>query len=238
MGQHDETLDQALAEALDRLPRHSAPWALRRRLATQWSDFPVARPRRRRWILGVVSALGVAVVLLLGIAAHRDRERLSEARTALVTEAVDDHIRVLSRSSLDVVAPSLHVVRPWFAGRLDFAPVVPFAGDADLTLRGGAIERFLGRTAAAFVYQRRLHVVTLFVLRADGPAWPAGEPTAATARGFTVVLWRTGDLGYALVSDVSPVELRALADLFRAPPSRSTPIGGSDAIARGPSSDR
>jgi hypothetical protein len=55
-------LDQALAEALDRLPRHSAPWALRRRLAAQWSDVPVARPRPRRWVLGVVSPLGVAIV--------------------------------------------------------------------------------------------------------------------------------------------------------------------------------
>ena len=218
MDQHDETLDQALTEALDRLPRHSAPWALRRRLAASWPDLPVARPRRRRWILGVVPALGVAVVLVLGIAALRERERLSEARSGLVVEAVNDHIRVLNRASLDVVAPSLHVVRPWFAGRLDFAPVVPFTGDADLALRGGAVERFLDRTAAAFVYQRRLHVVTLFVLRADEPAWPAGEPTAVTERGFSVVLWRTGELGYALVSDVSPVELRALADRFRAPP--------------------
>ena len=218
MDHHDETLDQALTEALDRLPRHSAPWALQRRLAAHWPDLPMARPRRRRWLLGVVPALGVAVVLLFGIAAIRDRERLSEARSGLVAEAVNDHIRVLSRSSLDVVAPSLHVVRPWFAGRLDFAPVVPFAGDADLTLRGGAVERFLDRTAAAFVYQRRLHGVTLFVLRAEGRAWPTGEPTTVTERGFSVVLWRTGELGYALVSDVSPVELRELAGRFRAPP--------------------
>ena len=32
----------------------------------------------------------------------------------------------------------------------------------------------------------------------------------ATARGFNVVLWRAGDLGYALVSDVSTRELLAL----------------------------
>jgi hypothetical protein len=30
-------------------------------------------------------------------------------------------------------------------------------------------------------------------------------------RGFNVLLWRGGDLGYALVSDLNPGELRTLA---------------------------
>jgi anti-sigma factor RsiW len=218
MDPHDEALDRALGDALDRLPRYSAPWALHRRLAARWLDARGAA-RRRRWPFGVVAALGATAVLVLGVGVWRERERTAEARASLVAEAVNDHLRVLSRSALDIAAPSLHTVRPWFTGRLDFAPVVPFAGDADLTLRGGAIERFLDRTAAAFVYQRRLHVVTLFVLSADGPGWPTGEPTIATGRGFSVVLWRAGELGYALVSDVSPAELRALADRFRAPPT-------------------
>src|SRR5438876_133984 len=56
-------------------------------------------------------------------------------------------------------------------------------------------------------------------LRADGLPWPArgGERIGGvdayrqTARGFTVVLWRTGDLGYALVSDLDPKELATFA---------------------------
>ena len=223
MDKHEQTLDRALAEALDRLPRYSAPWALRRRLAARWRIAPVAPRTRRvpRWVVAVVPALGVAVALLLVLASVRERERLDGVRAGLIAEAVTDHLRLVRRPRLDVEAPSLHTVRPWFTGRLDFAPVVPFAGDADLVLRGGAVERFLDRTAAAFVYQRRLHTVTLFVLRADGPAWPTGAPAVATARGFSVILWRTGELGYALVSDVSPEELRTLADRFRAPPGAS-----------------
>jgi anti-sigma factor RsiW len=86
-------------------------------------------------------------------------------------------------------------------------------------LKGGAVAYFLDRKAAALVYGRRLHSISLFVFRADGLAWPTrglrpiGRATAsATAiRGFTVVLWRSGDLGYALVSDVDPADLLDLA---------------------------
>src|SRR5207253_2240014 len=42
---------------------------------------------------------------------------------------------------------------------------------------------------------------------------PLGRATASatTVRGFTVVLWRSGDLGYAIVSDVDPADLLDLA---------------------------
>jgi hypothetical protein len=56
-----------------------------------------------------------------------------------------------------------------------------------------------------------LHTVSLFEFRADGLDWPQlprGARRLSTlrahvtqARGFHVVLWREGDLGYALVSD-------------------------------------
>ncbi len=70
-----------------------------------------------------------------------------------------------------------------------------------------------------FVYARRLHPITLVVFRADGLAWPARDLTrigpvqayATSERGFNVMMWRRGELGYALVSDVNDAELRELA---------------------------
>jgi anti-sigma factor RsiW len=38
--------------------------------------------------------------------------------------------------------------------------------------------------------------------------------SASSARGFNVVLWRSGELGYALVSDVSLADLVGLATSF------------------------
>jgi len=37
-----------------------------------------------------------------------------------------------------------------------------------------------------------------------------------TERGYNVILWRRGELGYALISDVDPAELKQL-------PARITP---------------
>jgi len=62
-------------------------------------------------------------------------------------------------------------------------------------------------------------VISLFVCRAGGLPWPSkglqplGRVRAYTemARGINAILWRDGDLGYALVSDVDSAELRALA---------------------------
>jgi anti-sigma factor RsiW len=77
----------------------------------------------------------------------------------------------------------------------------------------------MDRKAAAFVYGHRLHVITLFVFRADGLPWPpsGGEALGPhrlyvrESRGFRTLLWRSGDLGYALVSDTSEADLRELA---------------------------
>jgi anti-sigma factor RsiW len=132
----------------------------------------------------------------------------------LVTEAVNDHLRILaSQHPLDVASSDFHQVKPWFEGRLDFAPEVSFLGDAAFPLKGGAVGYFLDRKAAVFVFNRRLHSISLFVVRAEGRPWPAGGARAhvVLSRGFNVMLWRSGELGYALVSDLDRAELTQLA---------------------------
>jgi anti-sigma factor RsiW len=134
----------------------------------------------------------------------------------LVTEAVNDHLRVLyAEHPIEIESGGIHQVKPWFSGRLDFAPSVAFDGDADFSLEGGAVGYFIDRKAATFVFKRRLHTISVFVFRAEGLPWPAsgaqpagpGHPEVTTRRGFHVVLFRTEELGYALVSDVDAAEL-------------------------------
>ncbi len=214
---HDDAIEHALSEALDRLPQYAAPRALKRRLAARWPEGH-GRPARRwrPWALALVPALAAALVLAVIVVRHRDQTASTQREAAVVASVVESHLRVASRPRPDVASSDQHVVRPWFTGRLDFAPVLPFPGSDDLVLEGGMIERIQDRAAAAFVYRRRLHLVTLLIVRADGLAWPGG-PSAAVDRGFSVVVWRAGDLGYALVSDISPAELRDLAVRFHAP---------------------
>ena len=137
-----------------------------------------------------------------------------------MAEAVNDHLRVLaSQHPLDIESSDVHQVKPWFEGRLDFAPRVAFEGDAEFPLKGGAVGYFRDRKAAVFMYTRRLHPITLLVFRADGLTWPTRAPAPGGStevhrtadRGFNVIMWRTPELGYALISDVDARDLNALA---------------------------
>jgi anti-sigma factor RsiW len=123
---------------------------------------------------------------------------------------------LLEGAPLAQVAGGLHEVKPWFGGKLDFAPAVRFAGNDDFPLQGGAVEPFLDRRAAVFVYKRRLHTSSLFVVRDEGLAFPTSLRTQ-TVRGFNVALWRTDGQGYALVSDLNLPELLELQAEIAAP---------------------
>jgi anti-sigma factor RsiW len=211
----EDAVERVLTEQLEqKLPQHAAPLALKRRLA---ASIPAARRARpepargagRRWVLAATAAavlVAGGVPLLLWLAAPNTPR-------ALTAEAVNDHLRILARARpLDVETGDVHQVRPWFAGRLDFAPVIAFGGDAEFPLRGSTVEYFLDRRAAVVVYGRRLHTITLLVFRADALPWPRGAGAAATReRGFNVRLWRANGLGYALVSDLDAAELARLA---------------------------
>ena len=211
----EDAAEQALTEVLERrLPQHPAPLWLKRRLAAAHPTAQFPRARARRWRPALAAGAAVAVLAVAVVLVRPAAPPGVDGGSAVAREAVNDHLRILEPGrALDVPSGDVHQVRPWFAGRLDFAPVVPFGGDAEFPLRGGAVERFLDRRAAVFVYGRRLHTISLVVFRADGlPAGDAESPPALlVVRGFNVLLWRAGDLGYALVSDLNPGELRTLA---------------------------
>ena len=153
-------------------------------------------------------AAATAMILVVSGSTAFFVQQRSELRQ-LESETVNDHLRMLSGAPLAQVAGGLHEVKPWFGGKLDFAPAVRFAGNEDFPLQGGAVEPFLDRRAAVFVYKRRLHTVSLFVVRDDGLAFPASLHTQMV-RGFSVALWEDGGQGYALVSDLNLPELLQL----------------------------
>jgi anti-sigma factor RsiW len=178
----------------------------------------------------VAVVLAVLVVVLL---VERSASRAGPVEARLVEEAVGDHLRLLvSQHPIEIESGGPHQVKPWFEGRLDFAPVVPLPDVADLRLRGGAVGWLLDRRAALIQYSLRLHAVTLLAYRADpldgpdGAPGPGGLPTrVAPLRGFGVVTWRAGEIGYAVVSDVAAPELLSLAQAMAAatdlgPPTR------------------
>jgi anti-sigma factor RsiW len=214
----EDAADRELSVALqDRLPKRRAPEALRRSIEKRLAGEPprvsvdIRRARRVPFFAAGAFAVAAAAAILLW---------KPYASDPMLAEAVNDHLRVLySDQPVEVESGGIHQVKPWFTGRLDFAPVVAFAGDDEFPLQGGAVAYFVDRKAATFIFKRRLHVITLFVFRAEGLPWPAlatrplggARGTLETSRGFHVLMWRKGDLGYALVSDVDPTDLEALA---------------------------
>jgi anti-sigma factor RsiW len=214
-----EAAERELDRALSLLDKRKAPEGLKARLGAglEAAPAPAAAPRVRRRRTALMSlALAASVALAGGMGVGWFRA--SHDADVLVTEAVNDHLRLLyAERPLEVESSDRHQVKPWFEGKLDFAPVVGFAGDDEFALAGGAVAYFMDRKAAAFVFKRRLHVMTLFVFRAEGLPWPRtsnqtlGKKSAsyASSRGFGTLLYREGDLGYALVSDAdTPTLLR------------------------------
>lgn len=191
-----------------------------------------ARPGRRRTgmlgrgpaasaaVVATACGVGAAALVLVGAWGGMRMRGHELGSTEVITEAVNDHLRIVSSTHpVEIEGGGIHQVRPWFTGRLEFAPPVSFSGDADFPLLGGSVGYFHDRKAAVFSFRRRLHTITLLVLPTEGLDWPDGRSTsvgrlsvvARTSRGFSLLFWKDRGFGYVLVSDVSGAELERLA---------------------------
>lgn len=194
-------------------PVHAASDALRARItaalpATQLPRAP-GRTRRPAWgFLAAVAAVVVVAALAFGVGRWGglgDQDRLA-------SEVVASHVRSLLESHLtDVTSTDQHTVKPWFDGRLDFAPPVTDLAAQGFPLLGGRLDYVNGRAVAALVYGRRRHLINLFL-------WPhAGTraPRATTLNGYHVLHGDGAGVEYWAVSDVSPADLSAFVGALR-----------------------
>jgi len=168
---------------------------------------PSTTPIRRRpgvVVAGVAAGVIAIAAFILVWSVRRD------TTAVLLREVVNDHLRVVHGAHpVDIEATDMRDLKAWFAGRVDFAAGLAFQGDADYPLRGAALGWFLDRKCAVYVFARAQHAITLLVLPASGLDWP--KRNRARERGFETLLWRDGDLAYALASDADPADLAALA---------------------------
>jgi len=187
--------------------RHRAPDSLRARIdAALASGEPTASRRALpSWLApGVAGALAASLAFLLVVPPG--------AQAGLDDQLIAAHIRSLQVAHLtDVRTSDEHQVRPWFNGKIDFAPQVPELAAAGFPLAGGRLDYVNGRTVAALVYRRRLHTINLFV-------WPESGSGARHLQksGYSLEEWSAGGLRYAAVSDVGPGDLAQFRQAFTA----------------------
>lgn len=187
---------------------HGASPGFRSRIAQELGN--ESRATFPQWRSFLVPAFSLALILVaVWVGSMITRQRSYSA--GLQAELIDAHVRSLQPGHLtDVQSTDQHTVKPWFDGKLDFIPPVGDFSQQGFPLLGGRLDVIEGRNVAALVYGRRKHLINLFV-------WPDGEGPDVSGegsrQGYNWLSWRTGDMQFCLVSDVSPGDLRELQQL-------------------------
>jgi anti-sigma factor RsiW len=193
-------------------PTYRAPTHLRRNVrAALRREAKSSEQKLSPWLMFATGAAFAA--LILGFALLQTTRA---ARTdAIVSQIVANHVRSLLAAQLvDVVSSNQHTVKPWFDGKIDFAPEVRDLSAKGFPLAGGRLDYLDGKTIAALVYHRDKHPINLFI----SPALTSRttSPTAAVRRGYNVLSWTNNGMTYWAVSDLNQTELREFTELIRA----------------------
>ena len=230
----EQEADEALRASLRKgLSYHQAPPGLRgavldrlkveATLALPSTVQPTARSRRtllrRAAPLAASLLVGVGLGAMLRWPRNGGKDGLSEAVLAA-------HLRALQPGhAIDVASTDQHTVKPWFDGKVDFAPPVRDLGEEGFQLIGGRLDYLGGRAVAVMVYRRRQHLIDLF-------AWPAPAEGAAAIGELDSATATTSAAGTRRDSSSGRCPTSTAPNSTSSPPAggrRGEPAAGRDA---------
>lgn len=192
---------RALSGLLRDLPSEPAPDLLRVRIERELRAIAGRRQQRLRWAALAASLVVAFGIGWLGATLVGQQGRETDALLA-------GYLRIaMSERPVEVASSDRHTVKPWFAGRVDYAPPVHDLTAAGFPLVGGRLDIVNGRKVAVLVYRRNRHWIAL-------SAWPAaasGDAATAVAQrdGFALAEWRRGGFELRAVADLTPADMRS-----------------------------
>ena len=196
---------------------HYAPPKLEKRIRASLRREAKSEIGRRslglRWLPVGIS---LAFVLLMAFVIWRAVPGLRRSGDEIVAqEIVSNHVRSLQLEGhrTDVISSDQHTVKPWFDGKLDFAPPVKDLSGQEFPLLGGRLEYLNNRTVAALFYGRRKHFINLFIWPSE-QAGATGEMTTQR-QGYNLIHWTSSGMNYWAISDLNGVELHEFVQLVK-----------------------
>ena len=196
---------------------YAAPDYLRSRLQAELrpnkSESKIRRMTDRKfswaWLnagLAGAGSLAFAVTLSLYLALPGQAELVNQ-------EIVASHYRSLLANHLaDVASSDHHTVKPWFTGKLDYAPAVNDFSAEGFPLIGGRLDYINKRTVAALAYRHNNHLINVFMWPDSSTGTASGKAT--TLQGFNLLQWNDAGMTYRAVSDMNSEEMKKLRELL------------------------
>jgi hypothetical protein len=224
MSDHNsEPTDEALGRRLaGELPRYTAPGHLRAAIV----EASAPRPRRAWWLAPTLAAAATALVLILFFIPLLPRIVPVDPAQRLARAVIAEHTRVVMWGARrgDIVPTAL----PWLAQETGITLSSVFGGDEKVTLLGAEPVYLDQRRGVAVHYRDEDgHWVTYMVLPAPELRVPDRDrvnidtpsrrwrPALLHDSGFSVWVWKQGDLGCFIVSDmVSETDIVRFKDYF------------------------
>lgn len=206
---HTYTDLQALRMAIkDGAPYFEVPASLRKRIQSLMPQPSKAGFAPRLLPLGdlaIAASLAFILFAAWGLL-HNVYDRFANGvSTQELVVASYVRSQMLLSHRVDVKSSYEHTVKPWFADKIDFAPPVPDLKDQGFDLVGGRLDYLDKKAVATLVYQRRRHIINLFI-------WPAttgaeAAPKRAACQGYHLIHWTQSSMTYWAVSDLNETEL-------------------------------
>lgn len=223
---------------LSNLRGMTEPIGLWRLIEAQLSAFPIedrlpmeaSVSRRPFWKMAIAASLLASMVVPTNLVLFG-----AQKNVLMMKASTQDFLTYRdSGRRLDITSRDPEIVRHWFDSRLTFEVPKLEPKLADFDLLGGRLCWLLDRRLASFAYGGDNHSLALYVMMAYNI--PLADSRFDPALGVSLlfhefdnlwtVIWRSGSLVYAVVSDLPQEDLSTfIADLVRSQMNVSLAVG-------------